>query len=81
MPSSSLRFATNRSNNICVPVITAVGTGVKCTETDVASTDYSQSVLLLHNNGRTHEAHVNRNTVQRLGWETLCHPSYSLDLA
>ncbi|GFU42684.1 histone-lysine N-methyltransferase SETMAR [Trichonephila clavipes] len=40
-----------------------------------------KSVLLLHDNARPHVARVGRNTIQRLSWETLCHPPYLLDLA
>ncbi|PRD32395.1 UNVERIFIED_CONTAM: Histone-lysine N-methyltransferase SETMAR [Trichonephila clavipes] len=38
-------------------------------------------VLLLHDNARPHVTWVARNTIQRLGWETLYHLPYSLDLA
>ncbi|GFX26874.1 histone-lysine N-methyltransferase SETMAR [Trichonephila clavipes] len=37
--------------------------------------------MLLHDNARSHFARVARNTIQRHGWETLCHPPYSPDLA
>ncbi|GFW98500.1 histone-lysine N-methyltransferase SETMAR [Trichonephila clavipes] len=40
-----------------------------------------KGVLLLHDNARLHVVRVARNTIQRLGWETLCHPPYSPDLA
>ena len=37
-------------------------------------------VLFLHDNTRPHVAQVVRDTIQQLGWETLCHPPYSPDL-
>ncbi|GFY56452.1 histone-lysine N-methyltransferase SETMAR [Trichonephila inaurata madagascariensis] len=40
-----------------------------------------KGALLLHDNARPHVERVARNTIQRLGWETLCHPPYSTDLA
>jgi [histone H3]-lysine36 N-dimethyltransferase SETMAR len=40
-----------------------------------------RGVLFLHDNARPHVARVARDTIQRLGWETLCHPPYSPDLA
>ena len=39
-----------------------------------------KGVLFLHDNARPHVARVVRDTIQ-LGWETLCHPPYSPDLA
>ncbi|GFW11282.1 histone-lysine N-methyltransferase SETMAR [Trichonephila clavipes] len=39
-----------------------------------------KGALLLIDNARTHVARVSRNTIQRLDWETLCHPLYSTDL-
>ena len=38
-------------------------------------------VLFLHDNARPHIARLARDTIQRLRWETLCHPPYSPDLA
>ncbi|GFW16292.1 histone-lysine N-methyltransferase SETMAR [Trichonephila clavipes] len=43
--------------------------------------DNRKGVLLLHDNARSHVTRVARNTIQRLGWVTLCHPLYSPDLA
>ncbi|GFU04109.1 histone-lysine N-methyltransferase SETMAR [Trichonephila clavipes] len=40
-----------------------------------------KGVLLLHDNTRPHVTRVARNTIQRLGWETLCHHPYSPDRA
>lgn len=40
-----------------------------------------KGVLFLHDNARPHVARVARETIRRLGWETLCHPPYSPDLA
>ena len=40
-----------------------------------------KGVLFLHDNARLHVARVVRDTIQQLGWETLCHPPYSPDLA
>ncbi|GFU22261.1 histone-lysine N-methyltransferase SETMAR [Trichonephila clavipes] len=36
-------------------------------------------VPLLHDNARPHFTRVTRNTIQRLGWDNLCHPPYSSD--
>ena len=40
-----------------------------------------KGVLFLHDNARPHIARLARDTIQRLRWETLCHPPYSPDLA
>ena len=40
-----------------------------------------KGVLFLQDNARPHVARVARDTIQRLRWETLCHPPYSPDLA
>ncbi|KAF2344325.1 Transposase type 1 [Trinorchestia longiramus] len=40
-----------------------------------------KGVLFLHDNARPRVAPVVRDTIQQLGWETLCHPPYSSDLA
>ncbi|XP_076052673.1 histone-lysine N-methyltransferase SETMAR-like [Oratosquilla oratoria] len=40
-----------------------------------------KGVLFLHDNARPHLARVVRDTIQQLGWETLCYPPYSPDLA
>ena len=40
-----------------------------------------KGVLFLHDNAKPHVARAVRDTIQQLGWETLCHPPYSLDLA
>ncbi|GFY35292.1 histone-lysine N-methyltransferase SETMAR [Trichonephila clavipes] len=39
-----------------------------------------KGIMLLHDNARPRVAQMARNTIQRLGWETLC-PPYSPDLA
>ena len=41
----------------------------------------SKGVLFVHDNAKLHVAQVVRDTIQQLGWETLCHPPYSPDLA
>ena len=41
----------------------------------------TQGVLLLHDNARSHTAHITINTIQQLNWEVLVHPAYSPDLA
>ena len=40
-----------------------------------------KGVLFLHDNARPHVTQVVWDTIQQLGWETLCHPPYSPDLA
>ena len=40
-----------------------------------------KGVLFLHDKARPDVVRVVRNTIQHLGWETLCHPPYSPDLA
>ena len=40
-----------------------------------------KGVLFLQDNARPHVARVIRDTMQQLGWETLCDPPYSPDLA
>ncbi|XP_076053689.1 histone-lysine N-methyltransferase SETMAR-like [Oratosquilla oratoria] len=40
-----------------------------------------KGVLFLHDNAKPHVARVVRDTIQQLGWETLCHPPYSPALA
>ncbi|XP_076045797.1 histone-lysine N-methyltransferase SETMAR-like [Oratosquilla oratoria] len=40
-----------------------------------------KGVLFLPDNARPHFVRVVRDTIQQLGWETLCHPPYSPDLA
>ena len=40
-----------------------------------------KGVLFSHDNARPHVARVVPDTIQQLGWETLCHPPYSPDLA
>ena len=39
-----------------------------------------KGVFFLHDNARPHVTRVVRDTIQQLGWETLCHPPYSPDL-
>jgi histone-lysine N-methyltransferase SETMAR len=40
-----------------------------------------KGVVLLHGNAKPHVAKVTRETIIRLGWETLVHPPYSPDIA
>src|SRR5215813_10583479 len=40
-----------------------------------------KGVLFLHYNAGPHVMRVTMNTIQRFGWEALCHPPYSPDLA
>jgi histone-lysine N-methyltransferase SETMAR len=40
-----------------------------------------KGVVLLHYNAKPHVAKVTRETIIRLGWETLVHPPYSPDIA
>ncbi|XP_076057162.1 histone-lysine N-methyltransferase SETMAR-like [Oratosquilla oratoria] len=40
-----------------------------------------KGVLFLHDNARPDVTRVVRDTIQQLGWETLCHPPYLPDLA
>ena len=39
-----------------------------------------KGVLFRHDNARPHVMWVVQDTIQQLGWETLCHPPYSPDL-
>ncbi|GBM77857.1 hypothetical protein AVEN_24609-1 [Araneus ventricosus] len=41
----------------------------------------SQSILLLHDNARTHSAVVTQNLIQQFGWEKFDHPPHRPDLA
>ena len=41
----------------------------------------SDGIILLHDNFRPHTANLVRDKLQRFGWETLQHPSYSPDLS
>jgi len=40
-----------------------------------------KDVLVLHDNAKSHVAKRTRETLQQLGWESLCHAPYSPDLA
>ncbi|PRD24507.1 UNVERIFIED_CONTAM: Histone-lysine N-methyltransferase SETMAR [Trichonephila clavipes] len=52
-----------------------------CIRERAGTLDNLTGVLILHDNTRPHVAWVARNTIQRLGWATLCHTPYSPDLA